>query len=168
MLSGFLHYLPWSNCRYFDVWGVLADGQQVFIKRVNAYQDVQNGQINGLHGGMSIVPIIRPDRFKMIRIRGGKGRIHYMGMGWSKNAILASGGDTGFISWDNVNSKPGQGVCRDISTPLNDIGGGNTIYLDRHTLQCADNEYLNKYQVSNAGQDGKIQLLGRCCKVPGL
>jgi hypothetical protein len=101
MKSGFLIHLPWSNCRDFDIWGILKSGQEVFIRRVNAYQNARNAEKEGYHDGTAIVPIPSVDRFTHIRIRGVRGRIHYMGMGWS-TSITASGADSGFVSARNI------------------------------------------------------------------
>lgn len=101
MKSAFVHYLPWSNCRYFEIWGVLAAGE-VFIKRVTAFQSARNGgpnQINDYHDGISIAVVPRADRFSKIRIRGKVGRIHYMGTGWNKQIV---GSDAGYTHADNV------------------------------------------------------------------
>jgi len=104
MKSGFLFHLPWSNCRHFDIWGVLNNGQEVFIRRVNAFQNVRNEQKDNLHDAAAVVPITRVDRFAKIRIKGVRGRIHYMGTGWTKNPLdsYASGADSGFISAQNI------------------------------------------------------------------
>ena len=102
MKSGFLFHLPWNNCREFDIWGVLNGGEEVFIRRVNAYQNARNDQRAGLHDGVAIVPIPRVDRFTDIRIKGVRGRIHYMGTGWTKSPVQISGADSGFVSARNV------------------------------------------------------------------
>jgi len=104
MKSGFLFHLPWSNCRHFDIWGVLANGKEVFIRRVNAYQNVRNASTDNLHDAVAVVPIPRVDRFGAIRIKGVRGRIHYMGTGWTKNNLdsYASGADSGFLSSQNI------------------------------------------------------------------
>jgi hypothetical protein len=101
MISGFLIHLPWSNCRDFDILGVLKSGKEVFIRRVNAYQNVRNNDTEGYHDAIAMVPIPRVDRFTHIRIRGVRGRIHYMGMGWSAS-ITASGAESGFVSSRNI------------------------------------------------------------------
>jgi hypothetical protein len=104
MKSGFLFHLPWVNCRHFDIWGVLNNGQEVFIRRVNAFQNVRNDQKDNFHDGAAVVPITRVDRFTQIRIKGVRGRIHYMGTGWTKNPLdsYASGSDSGFVSAQNI------------------------------------------------------------------
>ena len=101
MISGFLIHLPWSNCRDFDILGILKSGKEVFIRRVNAYQNVRNLDTEGYHDAIAMVPIPRVDRFTHIRIRGVRGRIHYMGMGWSAS-ITASGAESGFVSSRNI------------------------------------------------------------------
>ncbi|SJM92924.1 hypothetical protein [Crenothrix polyspora] len=56
--------------------------------------------------------------------------------------------------------------CRDIATTPDSDGGGRALYLDRHNLQCNDNEYLTRYQLfRNDEAAGTWQLLGRCCRV---
>jgi hypothetical protein len=104
MKSGFLFHLPWSNCRHFDIFGVLANGKEVFIRRVNAFQNVRNGESDTFHDGIAVVPITRVDRFANIRIKGVRGRINYMGTGWTKNNLdsYASGADSGFVSAQNI------------------------------------------------------------------
>ena len=214
MKSGFLFHLPWSNCRHFDIWGVLANGKEVFIRRVNAFQNVRTQNTDGLHDSAAIVPIPRVDRFTHIRIKGVRGRIHYMGTGWTKSALdsYASGADSGFVSsqnimgsalaigdipapqdWTGANFKRRDGqwthfdwkddqrnyirgdtvidgkvimnsrTCRNAATGWNDEGGGNAIFLDRHNVECADNEYLTKLKLNRNGK-GKFQYDYRCCK----
>jgi hypothetical protein len=104
MKSGFLFHLPWSNCRDFDIWGVLKGGEEVFIRRVNAYQNGRNTERGGIHDGAAVVPIPRVDRFTDIRIKGVRGRIHYMGIGWTRNPLhsYASGAESGFVSARNL------------------------------------------------------------------
>ena len=101
MKSGFLIHLPWNNSRDFDIYGVLKGGKEVFIRRVNAYQNVRNHNTDEYHDAIAMVPIPRVDRFTHIRIRGVRGRIHYMGMGWSMS-ITASGAESGFVSSRNI------------------------------------------------------------------
>lgn len=54
--------------------------------------------------------------------------------------------------------------CRDINTPWNDEGDGTSVYLDRHKLECNDDEYLTKFHYQRKG-DGRFQLQGKCCKL---
>lgn len=58
-----------------------------------------------------------------------------------------------------------QGItCRNIATGFNDDGGGNLYYLDRHNLECNDNEYLKRFYLERRGSN-EIRLLGRCCRL---
>ena len=104
MKTGFVFHLPWVNCRHFDIFGVLANGKEVFITRVNAFQNARTENTDGFHDGAAIVPIPRVDRFAFIRLRGVRGRIHYMGTGWSRQ-LFASGNDNGFVSTQNLVGK---------------------------------------------------------------
>jgi len=54
-------------------------------------------------------------------------------------------------------------VCRDADSGWNTEGGGNTIFLDRHNVQCNDDESLTKVQFVRDGQ-GNFRYNFRCCK----
>ena len=127
MKSGFLFHLPWVNCRHFDIYGLLANGKQVFIRRVNAFQNVKNESVDNFHDAAAVVPITRVDRFASIRIKGVRGRIHYMGTGWTKNNLnsYASGADSGFVSAQNIVGGFPKIVVGDNITPPNDWRGAN-------------------------------------------
>lgn len=56
-------------------------------------------------------------------------------------------------------------TCTDKSTPLNEEGGGNALYLDRHNIQCDDNESLSALALVRNGQ-GQWQYKYKCCKYP--
>jgi hypothetical protein len=98
--TGYLIHLPWPNCRYFNIFGVLSGGRgEVFIKRVNSYQP--NGyEKAGHHSGVEAIPIQRVDRFESIKVAGVKGEIHLMGMGWTTTGV--SGDSNGFVHADNI------------------------------------------------------------------
>lgn len=104
MRQGYLIHLPWVSCRYFDVWGVNAQGAEVFIRRVNAYQAVRNGAPNSNHDGVTAVSLAGMNRFTKIRIKGVKGRVHVMGIGWTKEEGRAM--ESGFVHFDNVVGNP--------------------------------------------------------------
>ena len=101
MKTGYLFHLAWDNCRFFDIFGVTASNKAVFIRRVTAYQNLQNLNQDELHSGVKIVTVPRVDRFTRIRIQGRKGRVHYMGMGWSKS-VLAADNDTGVVRAETI------------------------------------------------------------------
>jgi hypothetical protein len=83
---------------------------------------------------------------------------------WNREGVNINGTLT-------VNGKPiGHSIqtkCRNISTPLNDMGN-SYLFLDRHNLQCNDDENLTKNQFIRGGpNNSQIQLVGRCCKSTG-
>ena len=47
------------------------------------------------------------------------------------------------------------------STPLNDDGRGNMVYLDRHTLDCGENA-INQFRLTRAGTSNRYQYLFTC------
>ena len=101
MRTGYVHYLPWNNCRYFDIVGVFSNNTEVFIKRINSYFYFEGmNNKGGYHDGMAISAVPRADRFSKIRIKGVKGRIHYMGMAWNNDVV--SSDNTGFLNTDNL------------------------------------------------------------------
>ena len=51
--------------------------------------------------------------------------------------------------------------CIKKSTEFNDNGGGNAIYLDRHKLQCGENEALSQFKLVNEGTRYKYDYT--CC-----
>ena len=53
--------------------------------------------------------------------------------------------------------------CRDATTPLNDEGGGNSIYLDRHDIKCNSDEVLSRIHLARNGKN-QYQYEYRCCK----
>ena len=53
-------------------------------------------------------------------------------------------------------------TCRNIMTPLNSWGSGNNIYLDRHDINCNDDEALNQFNLFKTGD--QIQYKYSCCK----
>ena len=54
-------------------------------------------------------------------------------------------------------------TCRDVTTPANDWGGGNSIFLDKHDVSCNENEVISKVQL-NRPTDGEISYKYKCCK----
>lgn len=122
MKQAYVVHLPWENCRYFDIMGTTGE-DSVFIKRVNSWHPQHmtlNGkkgswQVGGHHAGATAVGVAGVNRFEKIRIQGRVGRMHLMGVGWTKEEGRDM--DTGYVSWDNVYSKPN----------IRQAGGGNTI-----------------------------------------
>ena len=58
--------------------------------------------------------------------------------------------------------------CRIVSTPFNDEGGGNALYLDRHNVECAPNETINRFRLVREGNEkgptGKYRYDYYCCQ----
>lgn len=54
--------------------------------------------------------------------------------------------------------------CRTLSTPFNDEGGGNAVYLDRHDVKCEPNELLGQFHLVREGK-GRYRYNYTCCKV---
>lgn len=99
MKSANLIYLAWHDSRHFDVFGVLATGDEVFITRVNAFQPYQ-GSKAGYNDGVSSVQLSRVDRFTKITIRGVRGKMYMMGIGWNKQ--ISSTSSSGFVSGESI------------------------------------------------------------------
>ena len=59
--------------------------------------------------------------------------------------------------------------CRALTTPLNDEGGGNAVYLDRHNVSCRADEALSHFHLVRnwVGNQLQYQYEYTCCKVPG-
>jgi hypothetical protein len=90
MQQGYLTHLAWSSCRFFRIFGVNSQNEEVFIRYVNAYQGEKNAGNSGNLDGTMAITIPGVNRFKKIRIRGSKGRTHIMGIGWTKEDYKGS------------------------------------------------------------------------------
>ncbi len=55
--------------------------------------------------------------------------------------------------------------CRAVTTALNDEGGGNAVYLDRHQLSCRADESLSQMHLVRSGNN-TYQYKYTCCKFP--
>lgn len=64
---------------------------------------------------------------------------------------------------------PEEKACVQERTPMNDDGGGNAIFLDRHEVKCKDNFALSQFKLSRGGGGKKYQYQYTCCqtKAPG-
>jgi hypothetical protein len=54
-------------------------------------------------------------------------------------------------------------TCRDATTPANDLGGGSTIYFDRHDVTCNDDEVLSNVSYTRPSGN-QIAYKYKCCK----
>lgn len=53
--------------------------------------------------------------------------------------------------------------CRSVTTQGNDDGGGNAVYLDRHDINCNDDETLSQFKLTRP-TGNTIQYQYKCCK----
>ena len=53
-------------------------------------------------------------------------------------------------------------TLRTDNTPFNSDGGGNSIFLDRHNIQCKPNEALNKLKLVTDNKEGKYKYDYTC------
>ena len=53
--------------------------------------------------------------------------------------------------------------CRNVSTQMNDYGGGNSIYLDRHNIVCQNNEALSQLRLVRSPDGLNYQYQYTCC-----
>lgn len=67
------------------------------------------------------------------------------------------------------NTQPQQLNCRNVTTPFNDDGGGNSIYLDRHDIRCNSNEAIQQLRLVRGGttdanrNPNQYQYQYKCC-----
>jgi hypothetical protein len=54
--------------------------------------------------------------------------------------------------------------CRGTSTPWNDEGRGNAVFLDRHDVRCNSNELINRFRLVRNGK-GRYRYDYTCCAV---
>jgi hypothetical protein len=52
-------------------------------------------------------------------------------------------------------------VVKNLTTPFNDEGGGNTIFLDRHNIDCGDNNGIKSFHLTRKG-DGNFRYEYSC------
>lgn len=53
------------------------------------------------------------------------------------------------------------------TTPMNDEGGGNAVYFDRHDITCPDGQAIGRIHLNRNGQ-GQFQFQYDCRQVPNL
>ena len=108
MKTAYINHLPWSSCGYFDVMGVQADGGKVLLQRIHNYQNIQNSdEGNGSeHDGVTVAKCSGLQSYTHILIEGRKGRIHLMGIGWTKEENKEASQAVNMLHWDNLVSKP--------------------------------------------------------------
>ena len=60
-------------------------------------------------------------------------------------------------------SVPTPPICRKVTTPMNEEGGGNAIFLDRHNVECQPDETIQQFHLVRSGK-GQYQYQYTCCK----
>ena len=98
--TAYLSHLTWSSGGYLDVYGKQADGDLIFLRRINTKQSVENSNHGNIidHDGSTIVFIGHVGDYPSIRIINKSGRAHLTGLGWSKSELVASEG-TGIVNY---------------------------------------------------------------------
>ena len=61
------------------------------------------------------------------------------------------------------NTQPQPLNCRQTSTGMNNDGGGNSIFLDRHDIQCNSNEALSQIHLQRNSAGNQYQFEYTCC-----
>ena len=60
------------------------------------------------------------------------------------------------------------GAANNAATPLNDEGGGNAVFLDRHDVNCGSSGAISRLHLRRAPNGGRYQYEYACTPVPGL
>ena len=97
MKSAYVSQLQWSSGGYADIHGVRSDGNLVFLRRINTFQNIENSNYSGDYDGSTITFIGSGlQYFTAIRISNRLGRIHLSGLAFTdKNNDGAEG--TGMV-----------------------------------------------------------------------
>ena len=97
MKSAYVSQLQWNSGGYADIHGVRSDGNLVFLRRINTFQNIENSSHSGDHDGSTITFIGSGlQYFTAIRISNRLGRIHLSGLAFTdKNNDGAEG--TGMV-----------------------------------------------------------------------
>ena len=56
--------------------------------------------------------------------------------------------------------------CRNAHTAFNADGGGNSVFLDRHNVQCHDNEFLTRLHLVRR-LPSSVRYNYKCCRMTG-
>jgi hypothetical protein len=154
MKQAYVVYLPWSNSRYFNIHGINNANQEVFVRRVDA-TGIRDMKHSDNFNGVTAASVAGVNRFKTLRVRGGKGRMYLMGVGWTREEGRAM--ETGFIHADNV---IGMLTAEKIpQLPSNKIIGGVGTSMGNNSVTTAmiqDNAVTNAKLANNAVTGEKI------------
>ena len=141
MKTAYISQLTWSSGGYADVYGIQADGDAIFLRRINTKQNVENhnhGNPNQ-HDGSTIAFAGHIGDYPTIRISNKSGRLHLTGLGFSKSEVSASDG-TGMVNPSQFSTA----VTYSSLSGKPTIPSGNSI-IDWTTDQGATNIHSGNY-----------------------
>jgi hypothetical protein len=107
MKTAYISMLTWTSGGYMDVYGVQADGDEVWLRRINTKQNVEldnEGDSND-HDGSTIVFAGHIGAYPTIMLHNQVGRFHPTGLGFSKSELVASEG-TGMVNYSQLQGTP--------------------------------------------------------------
>ncbi len=101
--TAYISQLTWSSGGYMDVYGVQADGDEVFLRRINTKQTIENSSEGNpnQHDGTTIAFAGHIGDFPTIMLHNKVGRFHLTGLGFSKSELAASDG-TGIVNYSQL------------------------------------------------------------------
>jgi hypothetical protein len=107
--SCWISHLTWSSGGYVDVLGVQSDGGEVFLRRINTHQTVQNSDEGASqHDGSTITFAgTSLSSFGKIKFQNRQGRFHFTGIAFSSSQWEGTEG-TGMIHPNQI-TKQGSG-----------------------------------------------------------
>ncbi len=125
--SCWISHLTWSSGGYVDVLGVQSDGGEVFLRRINTHQTVQNSDEGaGQHDGSTITFAgTSLSSFGKIKFQNKEGRFHFTGITFSSSQWEGTEG-TGMIHPKQITQ---QGSGNGLDSDKLD-GQQGTYYLD--------------------------------------
>ena len=125
--SCWISHLTWSSGGYVDVLGVQSDGGEVFLRRINTHQAVQNSDEGaGQHDGSTITFAgTSLSSFGKIKFKNREGRFHFTGIAFSSSQWEGTEG-TGMIHPKQITQ---QGSGNGLDSDKLD-GQQGTYYLD--------------------------------------
>lgn len=130
----FISQLQWDTGGYADCHGVQADGDLVFLRRINTRQQIENSNHGNTiqHDGETVTCVgTGLSNYSSIRITNRGGRIHMTGIAWQKSSNLNFEG-TGMVHPAQISHQgSGSGLNADLLDGYNadSANTANTIVL---------------------------------------
>jgi hypothetical protein len=112
MKSAYLSQLQWNSGAYVDIHGVQADGDLIFLRRINTRQAVENSNHANpdQHDGSTITFVGSGlQYFTKIRLTNKKGRFHLTGLAFTPNENEGTEG-TGMVHTAQISDLSGHPV----------------------------------------------------------